>query len=89
MWGSAVGQLPIFRVANPMLCEGKADGVRGVRGRLCLPPGRPHLRSCAAGSAFYSHLYCSMPGCRYKIEQRLSIYVQLCLLRGLASFLQK
>lgn len=72
-----------------MLCKGKADGERGVGGHLCVPLGRPHLCSCTASSVFYCHLYCSMPGCRYIIEQRLSIYAQLCLLMGLANFLQK
>lgn len=89
VWGSAVGQLAIFRVAAPVLCEGKADGERGVWGYSCVTLGRPHLHSCAMGRVFYCHLYCTMPGCRYIIEQRLGIYAQLCLLVGLASFLQK
>lgn len=78
MWGSAV--VPIFRAADPVLCKGKADGERGVQGTL----GRPHLRSCTLGSVFYCNLYRFMPGCRCIIEQRLSIYAQLCLLNFLA-----
>ena len=35
MWGSAVGWLPIFRVADPVLCEGKADGERCVGTLVC------------------------------------------------------
>lgn len=76
MWGSAVELLPIFRVADPVLCKEKADGERGV----C---------SCTPGSVFYCKLYPSAPGCRCRTEQRLSIYVQFYLVMGLVSLLQK
>lgn len=48
MWGSAVGRLPIFRVADLMLREEKADGERGV----C---------SCTSGSVFYCNTVTHIP----------------------------
>lgn len=76
VWGSAVEWLPIFRVADPVLCEEKADGERGV----C---------SCTPGSVFCCNLYPSASGCRCRTEQRLSAYVQFHLVMGLVSSLQK
>lgn len=76
VWGSAVEWLPIFRVADPVLCKEKADGERGV----C---------SCTPGSVFCCELYPSASGCRCRTEQRPSIYIQFCLVTGLVSLLQK